>query len=383
MIIMKRNLTFTYLMGIALCFISFTTLQAQECLPTAALTVSGVADANASLTYSFTDVPVGTVIELVTSAADNVFNIELCGTNADGWADGDHDSSCHIISSNDGAATYIQNIEDGCTNGAGPDFWGPDNGSFGVTAMGTTYLYITEWNAAGDANCEVSSGQTYDVNITIAGPGPCEAGVYEGANPLNVCPSFPGTLNPTGATADGGFVVSFNNVNTGGTGATGGGFSITGVNALPFNLDAGLNGILAANNFPDLDGAWEVTLYALDAAEAACDSADVFVTNFISDDTDPICILLDIDELSAVTSWSITPNPSNGPVRVALELNATYNEVSVEIFDVTGKIVASRISNNVNAINHEFDFTSLANGLYLAKIGVDGNYTTEKIMISK
>ena len=379
---MKKNLTFTYLMGIALCFISFTNLQAQDCVPAAAVAVSGTADAATASSFSFTDVPVGTVIELIAANADDVFTIELCGTNADGWADSDHDSSCNIIDTNAAGATHLATIEDGCTNGAGPNFWGPDNGSWGASAVGSTFLYITEWNAAGDASCEVTSGQTYNINITVAGPGGCEAGQYAGENPLNVCPSSAEELNTDGAAADGGFVVSFNNANSGGTGATGGGFSITGVAALPFGLNAGLNGILAANNLPDLDGAWEVTLYALDAAGVNCDSADIFVANFISDDTDPLCSV-SVDDLSEVTNWSITPNPSNGPVRVALELNATYNEVSIEIFDVTGKMVASKISNNVNAVNHQFDFSNLANGLYLAKIGVDGNYTTEKIMINK
>ncbi|MGK0390628.1 MAG: hypothetical protein ACI94Y_003386 [Maribacter sp.] len=145
---MKKNLTFRFFFGIlALCFLSINTSTAQQCFPAGPLTVSGVADANVGLTYSFAGVPVGTVIQLVTAQPDDVFNIELCGTNAAGWADGDHDSSLHILDANSAAANYLLNIEDGCTNGAGPNFWGPDNGVWGATAVGIYYRMECCWNS--------------------------------------------------------------------------------------------------------------------------------------------------------------------------------------------------------------------------------------------
>lgn len=380
---MKKN--FTYLVGLAICLFSFTNLQAQECFPAGPVAVSGTADANMGSSFSFTDVPVGTVIELITANANDVFTIELCGTNADGWADGDHDSSCHILDANDATANYLLNIEDGCTNGAGPNFWGPDTGSWGATAMGTTYLYITEWNAAGNANCEVTSGQMYTVNITVSAPGNCEAGVVTADAAQSVCPTQQFDMTTDGTqSADGGFQLGIDNTNTGGTGGTGAAIRLININAdaFPLMYDNDLNGILAANNLPPLAGTWEMKIYAIDATDADCDSTDIVTVTFL-EAADPACDGVSVDDLAEVTSWSITPNPSNGPVRVALELNATYNEVSVEIFDITGKMVASEIANNVNAVNHDFDFTNLANGMYLAKIGIDGNYTTEKIMISK
>ncbi len=165
---MIKNITFTTLFWIIAFLLISYTATAQTCTMPATVPVSATADANVGLTYSFTDIPVGTVIELITASPDDIFNIDMCATNADGWLDGDHDSSLTILDANGPTANALINIEDGCSNfAAGGNGWGPDTGSWGATAMGTYYLYITEWNAAGNFNCETTSGQTYTINIDI------------------------------------------------------------------------------------------------------------------------------------------------------------------------------------------------------------------------
>lgn len=289
---MKKNLTFKFFIGIvALCLLSINTGTAQQCFPAGPVTVSGVADANVNTTYSFTGVPVGTVIELVTAQPDDVFNIDLCATNAAGWLDGDHDSSLHILDANSATANYLQGIEDGCTGfAAGQNGWGPDTGVWGATAMGTYYLYITEWDAAATVNCETTSGQTYQVDINITSAGPCDAGNLISPLTQSVCPGESFDITTTGSVADGGFELGFENANTGGTGGTGAGIRLIGLDAndLPLSYDEDLNGILSANAFPVFEGTWEVKLYALDATGADCDSTAITTVSFLSA-TDPAC----------------------------------------------------------------------------------------------
>ena len=291
---MNKNLTIRFFFGIlALCLLSINTSTAQ-CLPAGPVAVSGVADANAGLTYSFTGVPVGTVIQLVTAQADDVFNIELCATNATGWLDGDHDSSLHILDANSATANYLQGIEDGCTGfAAGEQGWGPDVGVWGATAIGTYYLYITEWDAAGAANCEVTSGQTYQIDITIASAGPCDAGNLTSPLTQNVCPTESFSIITDGTeVSDGGFELGIDNSNTAGTGGTGGGIRLINLTAadLPLIFDQDLNGILSsqATPLPVLEGTWEMKLYALDATGADCDSTVITVVNFLAA-TDAAC----------------------------------------------------------------------------------------------
>ncbi len=288
---MKKNLTLSSLLGLFMLFSISAFAQNNPCTMATTVPVTATADANLSLSHSFTGVPVGTVIELITANPDDVFNIELCSTNADGWADGDHDSSLHILDGNGPTANHLLNIEDGCTNGAGPNFWGPDNGSWGATAMGTYYLYITEWNAAGNANCEITSGQVYNVNINITSAGPCEAGVITSATTQSVCPGESFDITTDGSeVSDGGFELGIDNTNTAGTGGTGNPIRLINLTAasFPLSYDASLNTILPNNNLPNLDGTWEFTVYALDAAGNDCDSTGVVTVTFLPD-TDPSC----------------------------------------------------------------------------------------------
>ena len=286
---MNKNLTLiTFLGTMALSLFSFNIAQAQ-CIPAAPVVVSGVANANFSLTNSFTAVPSGTVIELVTANPDDVFSIDLCGTNAAGWADSDHDSYVTILDANSAAAVSLGTIDDGCTTGAGPNFWGPSVGAWGATAMGTYYLYITDYGATGSGTaCETTSGLTYDVIVNITSAGPCEAGVLTSPLTQTACLGTPDSLFTITLAAspapvsDGGFHIFYDNTGTNGQGGIGAPVTITGYTAadFPYTGNEDLNGVLSSNNFPPLVGTWNVNVYAVDAAGNDCDSTAVFTVNF-------------------------------------------------------------------------------------------------------
>jgi hypothetical protein len=88
-------------------------------------------------------------------------------------------------------------------------------------------VYITEWNVAGTANCEVSSGQTYQVDINITSAGPCDAGNLLSPLTQNIYPGSIFSIIPDNSVvSDGGFELGIENINTGGTGGTGAGIRL-------------------------------------------------------------------------------------------------------------------------------------------------------------
>ncbi len=280
---MKNNLTMFFILC-CLAFVGSYQSASAQCIPTGASTVFGTADANTGSTFSFTGVPTGNVITLVATGPNDVFTFDLCANAADGWADGTADSNLSVLDANSGTANALANLDDGCTNGAGPEFWGPSFGAWSPTTAGTYYLYLTEWNyydPAYDNPCIADGVNSYNINITVSAPGICEADDWTNSNPLDVCPGSTEVIN-IGATAqsDGGYVIGFSD-GAGGTGGLAGGFTLTNVTP-PYNLNSNLNGVLPNNNIPDLGGTWELTLYALDAAGEPCDSTSVLSVNFLA-----------------------------------------------------------------------------------------------------
>lgn len=140
----------------------------------------------------------------------------------------------------------------------------------------------TEW----DEFCE-------DAYVACSSGGDCEAGTVSASTNQDVCPGETGVFDATDVVipTGGGYAVQF--APNGGTGGNEVGFSITGVNPLPFEFDNDINGILSANELPPLSGTWVLTGFAYidpeDAGGSFCSIADVDVTvNFLAAD-DPAC----------------------------------------------------------------------------------------------
>ena len=82
---------------------------------------------------------------------------------------------------------------------------------------------------------------------------------------------------------------------------------------------------------------------------------------------------LGIDDHQSVSGVAIYPNPTNGLVSV----KASSIIRSVQLFDVQGRILQTRISGEVNEI---LDLTTQAAGVYFMKITTDTGVTTERII---
>ena len=82
---------------------------------------------------------------------------------------------------------------------------------------------------------------------------------------------------------------------------------------------------------------------------------------------------LGVDEHQSASGVAIYPNPTNGLVSV----KASSIIRSVQLFDVQGRILQTRISGEVNEI---LDLTTQAAGVYFMKITTDTGVTTERII---
>ncbi len=295
---MNKSLTFlSLLLTVCFAFFSVSHVNAGDCVPAGPLPqpVSGTADANMGSSFSFTGVPTGNVVVLISSGPDDIFTFDMCSNAPDGWTDGTADTNINIIDINGAGATALtgaNDLDDGCTNGAGPNFWGPSYGVWSPGAAGTYYLYLTEWNVATgwDNPCIADGANSYDINIAIVSPGPCDAGMIVSGD-ASVCPAQSYTLTTDGMEiADGGFALNWDNTNTGGTGSTGAAFSwaVFDNGDFPYSFDSDLNGALSASSLPPFAGTWEFSITALDATGAACDVSNVVSVTFLPD-TDAAC----------------------------------------------------------------------------------------------
>ena len=176
-----------------------------------------------------------------------------------------------------------------CTSPSSPDLYGKMSYHWNSNPGDNLSTYLDPTNSGantldGSNNPCGSSG----------GGGDCEAGTVSVSVNQNVCPGEAGIFNATGVEipSGGGYAVQFV-PGPGGTGGNGTGFTITGVEPLPFEFDNDINGILSANSFPPLSGAWVLTGFVYtdpeDAGGSFCSIANVDVTvNFLSTG-DPAC----------------------------------------------------------------------------------------------
>ena len=82
-----------------------------------------------------------------------------------------------------------------------------------------------------------------------------------------------------------------------------------------------------------------------------------------------------------VKTFVIYPNPSNGEFYV--DFPKKYDQITVKVYDMTGRQVAQSKSTQVSIKSHKINLTHLKNGIYIIKIQVDQDTFSKKIIIKK
>ncbi len=79
------------------------------------------------------------------------------------------------------------------------------------------------------------------------------------------------------------------------------------------------------------------------------------------------------------------PNPFNGETRIEYSLSKKASNVSLNIMDLTGKVIAivNEGSKAAGKYNVNFDASTLSAGTYLYSVNVDGAKTTKKMIITE
>ena len=89
-----------------------------------------------------------------------------------------------------------------------------------------------------------------------------------------------------------------------------------------------------------------------------------------------------VEDIEKLESLTVAPNPTRGQIVVDMQLNATAT-IQMDITDITGKVVAQINPQNTSSYQQTVDLSHLANGLYFARIIVDGESAVKKIILSK
>ncbi|MEM9053416.1 MAG: T9SS type A sorting domain-containing protein [Bacteroidota bacterium] len=86
------------------------------------------------------------------------------------------------------------------------------------------------------------------------------------------------------------------------------------------------------------------------------------------------------------TVINAVPNPNNGISYISLNTNKTTVQATLEVFDMSGRLVDQVFQGSVAAnqeMRFEFNRTDLPEGIYLIRYVSNGEVTTEKMMITK
>jgi hypothetical protein len=79
--------------------------------------------------------------------------------------------------------------------------------------------------------------------------------------------------------------------------------------------------------------------------------------------------------------FNLFPNPSNGTISLSFATQQK-NDVSVQLFDVSGRLIATKNYKNTSTyFTRNISFNVKSGGLYLLKINNNNTYTTKKLVI--
>ncbi len=82
-------------------------------------------------------------------------------------------------------------------------------------------------------------------------------------------------------------------------------------------------------------------------------------------------------------SLNVYPNPTKDVISIDVKLNATSAKLTIDIIDVTGKVLSTTTKTNIGSTKFGFNTTSLANGTYFVRVNTDKGVTQTKFVVSK
>jgi hypothetical protein len=97
---------------------------------------------------------------------------------------------------------------------------------------------------------------------------------------------------------------------------------------------------------------------------------------------DTVDLVIGIENVVTAYSVNLYPNPTQNNVTVDVNLPVA-NDVVVEVYTVEGKLIRRMEEPQVTTAKFSVNFMDEAEGVYLARIIVDGNVSTHRIIVTK
>jgi hypothetical protein len=98
--------------------------------------------------------------------------------------------------------------------------------------------------------------------------------------------------------------------------------------------------------------------------------------------TDTVDLITGIDAINGTYSVAMYPNPTMATATVEVKLE-NANDVTVEVFNITGQLVTSAKEYGVSNAKFNFDFTNQAAGVYNTKITIGDKVITKRLVVNK
>ncbi|MBK8492773.1 MAG: T9SS type A sorting domain-containing protein [Saprospirales bacterium] len=80
---------------------------------------------------------------------------------------------------------------------------------------------------------------------------------------------------------------------------------------------------------------------------------------------------------------TVFPNPSNKEVTLDMDFNETMQDVTIQLFDLTGKLMETRTMENVKQQQASFNVSTLANGNYIFKVTTEQGTRSERFTVQR
>jgi hypothetical protein len=97
---------------------------------------------------------------------------------------------------------------------------------------------------------------------------------------------------------------------------------------------------------------------------------------------DTVDLVIGIENVVAAYSVNLYPNPTQNNVTVNVNLPAA-SDVTVEVYTVEGKLIRKMEEKQTDSAKFFVSFLDEAEGVYFARITVDGNVSTHRIVVTK
>ena len=111
----------------------------------------------------------------------------------------------------------------------------------------------------------------------------------------------------------------------------------------------------------------------------------LFVTD-LSDCSTSDTVIVDMNvgifENNEAQQINLYPNPTTGEFHLDIQL-AAEKDVSVSVFDVTGRTVFHQAQQPILTQNWTIDLTDFASGVYWVKVQVGANFYREKVILRR